>query len=116
MKKTFTIKREEQIEIEVQFPVYFKPNDYTCGCLVDEQTYLKISVIEKFRVRDTEPIVNSVWISMQHDRADVDNALVLLHSGKAEIISPEAFDTFYFEAKKLVQKQFNILDNNALPE
>ena len=115
MKRTYTVTHKEEVEIDVKFPVYFKPNDYTCIALMDDDNYLKVSVIEKF-TSPTEQQQYSIWISSAHDKYEVTSALQGLYSGKGEVITPEAFDAYYFNARKLVSIQFNKLDSDALPE
>ncbi len=115
MKKVLTIKHEEQIEIDVQFPLYIQPSNYSALALIDEETYLKVSMIEKW-TSVGEPQQYSVWISTAFDKYEINTAIELLHSGKGKRITPEEFDAFYFNARKLVSIQFNKLDQDALPE
>lgn len=116
MKKTFTVKREEQIEVDFEFPLYLQPNEYTCAAILNEETYLKVSVYAKFRINDADELQHSVYIVTAPDKHDVNRLLEEFFSGKSKKITPEEFDAFYFNARKLVSIQFNKLDNNALPE
>jgi hypothetical protein len=116
MKRTYTVTHKEEVEIDVKFPVYFKTSEYSCVALLDEENYLKVSIIEKFTTIQTEEQQYSVWISCAQDKHEINSSLSALYSGKGETISPEAFDAFYFNARKIVSIQFNKLDNNALPE
>ena len=116
MKKVFTIKREEQVEVEYNFPLYLQPNQYTCVAILDEEQHLKCSVYEKWRVSTEEELQYSVYIHCAPDKYEVNKLLEEFFSDKSKQITPEEFDAFYFNARKLVAVQFNKLDNNALPE
>jgi hypothetical protein len=116
MKKTFIIKHEEEVEIDFQFPMYLQPNEYTCVAILDEEQMLKCSVYEKWRASTEQELQHSVYISCAPDKYEVNKLLEEFFSGKSKEITPEEFDAFYFNARKLVSIQFNKLDNNALPE
>ena len=116
MKKIFTIKREEEIEVDFQFPLYLQSNQHTCTAILNEEEHLKVSVYEKWRVNPEEELQFSVYINCAPDKYEVNKMLEEFFSGKSKQITPEEFDAFYFNARKLVAKQFNKLDNDALPE
>ncbi len=116
MKKVFTIKREEEIEVDFQFPLYLQPNNYTCVAILNEEMHLKIAVYEKYRAIEDTELEHSVYINCSPDKYEVNKHLEEFFSGKSKQITPEEFDAFYFNARKLVSIQFNKLDSDALPE
>lgn len=116
MKKVFTIKREEQREVEYNLPLYLQPNQFTCVAILDEEQHLKCSVYEKWRVSEEQELQHSVYIHCAPDKYEVNKLLEEFFSGNSKEITPEEFDAFYFNARKLVAVQFNKLDDNALPE
>lgn len=116
MKKVFTIKREEEIEVDFQFPLYLQPNNYTYVAILNEEMHIKCSVYEKYRAIEDEELLHSVYMSSSPDKYEVNKHLEEFFSGKSKQITPEEFDAFYFNARKLISKQFNLLDNGSLPE
>lgn len=116
MKKVFKVKREEEVEVDIQFPMYLKINNYTNAAILDEEQHIKISIYEKYRLNDSEPQQHSVYINSSVDKYETNSMLENFFSQTATLITPEEFDAFYFEARKLVAKQFNKLDNGSLPE
>jgi len=116
MKKVFTIKREEEIEVDFQFPLYLQQNEYTCVAILNEEDHLKCSVYERWRVSTEEELQHSVYIHCAPDKYEVNKLLEEFFSGKSKKITPEEFDAFYFNARKLVAVTFNKLNDNALPE
>jgi hypothetical protein len=116
MKRTYTVTHKEEVEVEVQFPMYLQPNEYTCVAILDEEKYLKCSVYEKYRMNEQEKLEHSVWINCAPDKYEVNKLLEEFFSGKSKQITPEEFEAFYFNTRQLVAKQFNKIYNNALPE
>lgn len=84
MKKVFTVKREEQVEVEYNFPLYLQPNQYTCVAILDEEQHLKCSVYEKWRVSTEEELQYSVYIHCAPDKYEVNKLLEEFFSDKSK--------------------------------
>ena len=116
MKKELEIKKVEKLVVDVTFPMYICPNDYTCCALLNESTLLEVSIIEKVIWNKEEPQQFNVWINHMAQKSSVDNKLEGFYAHGWKQISPEEFDAYYFRAKRILSNTFNLLNDGPLPE
>jgi hypothetical protein len=112
MKRTITLQTKQELEIEVQFPIYLKEDRFGTSvvALIDETTVLKIASIP-VTLHNLDIETFTLFTTLLHGRHDVDTYITRLHTpdGSIAVCTSEEFDEAYFASRKTISKYFNAI-------